>query len=200
MILKILRNVLLGSSRGKLERDIKPLRPFIKLDELIPWGSEEIGLLSLQLEHKTKKTFFNTVVSGALKTIYAESVIGYAYKDVYTGTKKGIILAKSMDNEYVYKLTQGVAQVYINGDAIGVIDYHGRLIANRSRKVLAMIEQSTGIIQEISVDGVKIGSLNKPVKNAALHQRAVQLFKETSNKGRQFLVSLVIFEILKRNV
>lgn len=199
MILDILRNVLLGSGGGKLEREIKPLRPFINSEELIPWGDDELGLLSLQLEHKTKKSFFNTVVSGAFKTIYAEPVIAYAYKDVYTGTKKGIIIAKSKNYEYVYRLVRGIAQVYINGNAIGVIDYQGRLISNRSR-VLAMIDQSSGAIQEIHVDGEKIGSLNKPVKDAALHQRAVQLFKETSNKGKQLAVSLVIFEILKRNV
>ena len=200
MILDILRNVLLGSKGGKLEREIKPLRPFLNSEELIPWGDDEMGLLSLQLEHKTKKSFFNTVVSGAFKTIYAEPIIAYAYKDVYTGTKKGIIIAKSKNYEYVYRLVSGIAQVYINGNAIGVIDYQGRLISNRANKVLAMIDQSSGAIQEIQVDGVKIGSLNKPVKDAALHQRAVQLFKETSNKGKQLAVSLVIFEILKRNV
>lgn len=200
MILSILKRVLLGSGKGSLEYEVKPLRPSLVVDELIPWNDDELPLLSLQLEHKSKKSFFNTVVSGSFKTIYAESVITFAYQDVYTGTKKGLILAKSKNNEYVYRLRNGVAQVYINGNIIGVIDYQGRLISTRSRKVLAMIEQSSGEIQEITVEGTKIGSLNRPSKDAALHKRAVQLFKDTSNKGQQFLVSLVIFEILKRNV
>lgn len=200
MILNILKKVLLGAGRNNLEYEVKPLRPFIDADALIPWSDEEVQLLSLQLEHKTKKSFFNTVVSGSFKTIYAESVISYAYQNVYTGTKKGLILAKSKNHEYVYRLRQGVAEVYINGNMVGIIDYQGRLISTRSRKVLAMIEQSTGNIQEITVEDVKIGSLNKPTRDAALHQRAVQLFKATSNKGVQLLVSLVIFEVLKRNV
>jgi len=200
MILNIVKKVLLGSGKGSLEYAVKPLRPFIDQDALIPWGDDEVGLLSLQLENKSKKSFFNTVVSGSFKTIYAESVIGYAYQDVYTGTKKGLILAKSINHEYVYSLRDGMAKVYINGDMVGVIDYQGRLISTRTKKVLAMIDQSSGAIQEITVEGVKIGSLNKPSRDAALHQRAVQLFKQTSNKGKQLLVSLVIFEVLKRNV
>jgi len=200
MILNILKKVLLGGRKNKLEYEIKPLRPFIDVENLVPWFNDELNLLSLQLERKSKKSFFNTVVSGAFKTIYAEAVIGYAYQDVYTGTKKGLILAKSRDNEYVYRLRQGIAQVYINGNFTGIIDHHGRLISPRSQKVLAMIDQSTGSIHEIAVDGVKVGSLNKPVRDAALHQRAVELFKDMSNKGKQLLVSLVIFEILKRNV
>lgn len=200
MIVNILRTILLGSGKGSLEYAIKPLRPSINLEELIPWSVDELSLLSLELEHRLKKSFFNTVVSGYFKTIYAESVIGYAYQDVYTGTKKGLILAKSKNYEYVYRLRKGVAEVYINGNAIGIIDHAGRLISNRSRKVLAMIDQSSGSILEITVEGVKVGSLNRPSPDAALHQRAVELFKETSNKGKQYLVSLVIFEILKRNV
>ncbi len=199
MILNILKKVLLGSGKGSLEYEIKPLRPSIDIETLIPWSADELSILSLQLANKSKSSFFNSVVSGSFKTIYAESVIGYAYQDVYTGTKKGLILAKSKTHEYAYRLRNGVAQVYINGNAIGIIDYQGRLISRR-KKVIAMVDQSSGNIQEISVEGVKIGSLNKPTKEAALHQRAVQLFKETSNKGQQFLVSLVIFEILKRNV
>lgn len=200
MILDILKEViLLGSGKGRLEREVKGLRSFIKPKELIPWGNEELSLLSLQLQHITKKSFFNTVVSGFFKTIYAESVISYAYKDVYTGTKKGLILAKSLNHEYVYRLTQGVAQLYIDGDSIGVIDRHGRLISKR-RKVLGMIEQSSGATHEITINGKKIGNLNKPTSNAALHHRAIHIFKEIDDSYKQILVSLVIFEILKRNV
>lgn len=200
MILDILKKVLLGGGRNKLEYEVRPLRPFIEVETLVPWSDDELNLLSLQLEHKTKKRFFNTVVSGAFKTIYAESVIGYAYQDVYTGTKKGLIFAKSITNEYVYRLRQGVAELYINGNFIGIIDHHGRLISTRSKKVLAMIDQSTGSVREMTVEGVKVGSLNKPIRDAALHQRAVELYKDISNKGKQLIVSLVIFEILKKNV
>jgi len=201
MIFDILKDViLLGSGRGRLEREVKGLRNAIDLDIIIPWADDELGLLSLQLEHKTKKSFFNTIVSGYFKTIYAESVIGYAYKDVYTGTKRGLILAKSHQHEYVYRLTKGVAELYIDGDAIGVIDYRGRLLSNRRNRVLGMIEQSSGNTAEVVVAGNRIGSFNKPTKDAALHERAVQLFKQIDNSHKQIAVSLVIFEILKRNV
>lgn len=201
MIREILRNVvLLGSRRNLLERETKSLRPFTEVKDLIPWRDEEIALLSLQLKHITKKSFFNTTVSGHFKTIYSESVIAYAYKDVYTGTKRGVILAKNNEYEYIYLLSKGIAKLYINGNAIGLINHHGRLIRNRSNSILAKIDQSDGGIMDITIDGVKVGSLNRPTKGAELHQRAVQLFKETSNKGMQYLVSLVLFEILKRNV
>lgn len=200
MILDILKSIVtLGAGRGRLERELAPLRKFINVEELIPWSKEELNLLSLQLEHKTKKSFFNTVVSGSFKTIYAEPIISYAYKDVYTGTKRGLILAKSNKHEYVYRLSQGVAQVYIDGRQVGVIDYQGRLITSRSR-VLGQIEQSSGNIQEIMVGGKKIGSLNKPKADAALHERAIQIFKETKPSDKQIVISLALFEILKRNV
>ena len=201
MIFDIIRDVIqLGSSKRKLEREVRGLRKFIDQEELIPWGEDELNLLSLQLAHKTKKSLFNTVVSGFFKTIYAESIIGYAYKDVYTGTKKGLILAKSKTHEYVYRLSKGVAYLYIDGDAIGVIDHQGRLLSHRLNRVYGTIEQSAGNIHEISIKKEKVGNLNKPKKGAALHERAVQLFKEIDNTGQQIVVSLVIFEILKRNV
>lgn len=201
MIFDLIKDViLLGSGRGRLEREIKGLRPFIDPKELIPWADGELGLLSLQVQHKTKKSFFNTVVSGFFKTIYAESVIGYAYKDVYTGTKRGIIFAKSLNHEFVYRLSQGVAQVYIDGRSIGFIDYQGRLISNRRNRILAMIEQNSGATQEISIGEQRIGNLNKPTTDAALHERAVHIFKEIDNSEQPLIVSLVIFEILKRNI
>lgn len=201
MILDILKGiVMLGSGRGRLERELLPLRKFINPEELIPWSEDELNLLSLQLDHKTKKSFFNTVVSGSFKTIYAESVVAYAYKDVYTGTKRGLILAKSLEHEYVYRLSQGVAQVYIDGRSIGVIDYQGRLISSRFNRVLGQIEQGSGNILEIIVDGSKIGSLNKPTSDAALHERALQIFKATERSDKQVVIALVLFEILKRNV
>ena len=201
MIFDIIKDVvLLGSSKGRLEREVKGLRKFIDPKALIPWGEEELTLLSLQLEHKTKKSLFNTVTSGFFKTIYAESVIAYAYKDVYTGTKRGLVLGKTLKHEYVYRLTQGIAQVYLDGSAIGIIDHHGRLLNNRRTKMLGMIEQAPGNSLDISIGDTKIGRFNKPSANAALHERAMHIFKEMGNSDQQIVVSLVIFEILKRNV
>lgn len=200
MIRNILKGILmLGGSSGKLERAIAPLRKYIDDKSLIQWNSEELNLLSLQVEHKTKKSFFNSFVSGNFKTIYAESVGAYAYKDVYTGTKRGLILVKTVANEYVYTLTQGVAQVYIDGRHKGVIDYQGRLVSRRG-SVLGQIEQGGTNMSQIIVEGKKIGSFNKPKPDAALHERALELYKDTGKTDKQILISLVLFEILKRNV
>ena len=194
----ILRNT---TAKGRLEREVMVLRKSLQEIELIPWGSAELELLSLEQIKKTKRNWFKTVVTGVFNTIYQEPVINFVYHKIQSGGSKGLILARTYKKEYVYRLVGDATQVFINTDYIGLIDTHGRLIENRSKRVIGSLDiHSELTTQEIYVGKIKVGNLNKPEGDANMHERALQLFRKVDKVGEEIVVSLMIFELIKRNL
>ena len=122
MIEDLFRRVL-GVPPGtrRINQDLAVMREIIRpiQTQLIPFQEEnELELLSLKYDCKSQKQGFDKIYSGTIQSIYYEPMIAFCYKDYIKGVRDALIVCRTKNMEFIYRIKKHDVQIYFNGNHV----------------------------------------------------------------------------------
>lgn len=167
--------------------------------ELVPWSNEEMELLSLKEVEQKINNRGSKEVEGTLLSIYQEPMVQYSYKK-YVQQNNAVLLAKTSDREYIFRMHKKGIQIYLNNEPLGLLRKNG-ILYTPSNKTVAQIKPSKeAYATPILVNNVEKGSILNPDKTDREMPRAFELVSPMKRKEEDYFLSLAILELAMRNI
>jgi len=123
--------------------------------------------------------------------------VAFGYKEYFKKHRKAIIVAKTSDAEYLYKVHKKKVDVYVNDDKIGTLSADGAFYQGDA--LIANIDQSRSLsLLPFEIQGKKVASLVNPSGQTYENTRAVKLLKDLTDFEKTILIPLTLFELIYR--
>ncbi len=189
--------------KNKIKKDLKALKqslaPFIT--DLIPLKKEELDLLSPNQVNRSRKKGMKKTTKGVFTTIYHEPVIAYAYKKYISNGKdeNAVIYACTTDKEFVYRIKSKSVEFFINDQLIGELQKESLLYSAQSKRLIARINRPEDqLLQPIIIRDKEVASLINLDKNTKTAPRALQFLTPMEEDEMTVMLSLSIFEMVRK--
>jgi hypothetical protein len=202
MIEDLIRRVLkVPPGTKKINEDLAYMRTMMGpvLAELIPFQEEnELELLSLRHEIKNQKQGLDKIWYGSISSIYYEPMVAFCYKDYIKGVRDALLLCRTRNMEFIYRIRKGSTEVYFNGAQAAVIDANGVMIGVKSRQVLARVKPYSKELMTITVKEKEAGQLYNPLQPHAPQQRAYSLLRSLQDEDETIFLGITFYELMVR--
>lgn len=202
MIEDLLRRVL-GVSPGtrKINQDLAVMREMLRpaQNHLIPFQEEnELELLSLKYECKSQKQGLDKVLIGTIQSIYYEPMIAFCYKDYIKGVRDALLVCRTKNMEFIYRIKKQDVQIYFNGNNVAMLDQHNVMYGLRSKTVLGRIKPYSNDLLSVIVKEKEVGHLFNPLRPHSHQQRAYTLIRHLDEEEEGIFLSFTLYEIVTR--
>lgn len=107
---------------------------------LVPWDAEMLRLLSLNRSKVQKPGWFGGPGGGIFTTIYHEPVLAYVLE---SGGKNRLLLARTSDREFVFRLKEKETEIWVNRQPLGVLVNGALLAAGKGGRLLAQFDPAS---------------------------------------------------------
>lgn len=197
---RIVLNMRPGSQ--KVRSDLNALKAEVEMidHELIPWGTEELALLSSDLVEQKIKRGFGTSAKGTFMSIYQEPMIAYAYKGYLSGAKNGIIYAKTANREFVFRITRKGVEIQVNGKWIGLFASNNVLYDKNHKKIAALQYNKQKMLNPIHIGNKEVASLVNPKLSQRSSTRAFDMLQKLDSEEEDILLALSVLQLVRTNV
>jgi hypothetical protein len=198
-LFSMLKNYQPNEKNVKKDVDTFRLALSARNQDLVPWNKEEMELLSLkEVEQKITKGGTKTV-EGTLLSIYQEPMVQYAYKK-YVQQNNAVLIAKTSNREYVYRVRKKGIQIYMNNEPLGLLRTNGILYTPDKRDVAQIKPNKQELYTPILVNNKEKGNLINPDKTEKEVPRAFELLAPMKKEEEDYFLSLAILELSMRNI
>jgi len=168
-------------------------------EELVPWNREEMELLSLKEVEQKIKSRGTKEVEGTMKSIYQEPMVRYIYKK-YVQPNNAVLIAKTSDREYIYRIRKKGIQIYLNNEPLGLLRKNGVLYDTKNQGIAQIKPNKEAYSTPILVNNQEKGNLLNPGQTEKEFPRAFELLSPMQRKEENYFLSLAILELAMRNV
>ncbi|MFK7949093.1 MAG: hypothetical protein AB8G11_16000 [Saprospiraceae bacterium] len=168
-------------------------------EELVPWNKEEMELLSLKEVEQKIKSRSTKEIEGTMKSIYQEPMVQYAYKK-YVQPHNAVLVAKTSDREYIYRIRKKGIQIYLNNEPLGLLRKNGVLYTPDNQGVAQIKPDKGAYSTPILVNNKEKGNLLNPGKTEKEFPRAFEMLSPMKRKEEDYFLSLAILELSMRNI
>jgi len=189
--------------KSKIKADLKKMKAEIQpfIDELVPWTKEEMSLLSINQINKKVKNGLVATAKGIITSIYHEPLIAWSYKRYVSPETNAVIYARSSHHEFVFRIRKDKTEVKIDDQVMGTLRENGVLYSSKTKRLMARINRSEDeLMLPVLVGEKEVASLINPDKSTRTNSRAFEFLSEMDNQEEAVLLSLAIFEMVKREV
>lgn len=192
----------IAPSRRKIEKDLKELREELAklVVELVPLTKKELELLCSRQNNSSIKKRVVTTWKGVFSSIYHEDMIVYAYRK-YMGKKaNSVILAKTANHEFIYRIKDTDAELMIDTHFVGVIRENGVLYPPKSKKGVAKIaREASGAIMPVFIGDKEVASIYREGALKQPNPRAFEFVVDMPKQEELVFLALAIYELIGRN-
>lgn len=166
-------------------------------DRLVDLDKDELKLLSLNNEKKLTKNGGKKISSGTFFSIYDEALLNYTRIDY--DQHQSLILASTLEQDYVFKVSQSRTDIYCNGNLLAHLDEQGLLRSINKNEVLLQIETSVELkFQRITTDGKEIAAILNPLVAEGPSQRVIQYEEMHLFKDQNLLNGVIFLNMIQR--
>jgi len=187
--------------RSKIKADLQKMKAEIQpfIDDLVPWTKEEMELLSLNQINKTVKKGFVSTAKGVITSIYHEPLIAWSYKRYVSPENNAVIYARSSHHEFVFRIKKDKTEFKIDDHVIGELRENGILYSSKTNRLMARINKSKDeLLLPVLVGDKEVASLINPNLTTKTNPRAFEFLSEMNNEEEAVLLSMAIFEMVKK--
>lgn len=185
-IVKFFFSISNPKSRVEKDRNYGLIKLRDLADNLIPFDSEEMSLLSGKRNATPSRKTFHSEEFGHLSTIYNEHLIAYYLFD-YLDERK-LLLTETTDVDVELYREGGVTHVWVNGSLLYHIDQIGRLFSVGNNQVYASISSGAKLSHHtISVRGEVRAHLTANDGYSSAQERAYPII-EVKNKEESIMI------------
>ena len=132
-------------------------------------------------------------------SIYQEPMIQYAYKK-YANSKNAVLLAKTSNREFIYRIHKKGIQIYLNNEPLGVLKRDGILYSKANRPLAQIKPNNDAFSTPILVNNIEKGNLVNPKRSERENPRAFELIAPMQGKEEDYFLSLAMLELSMRNI
>lgn len=162
---------------------------------LVPWDGEMLSLLSLNRSNVKKPGFFNSASEGVFTTIFQEPVLAYVRQQ---SGQTGVILARTSNREFTFRLKGKETEIWINGQPFGVYVDGSLLAAGRGSRLLARVESGRDKSQfPVLIGNSTAAAIANPEKADSPNPRALTLLRALSEEEENALLALTILTVVR---
>ena len=202
MIDDVLRVVLgFAPSSRRIKKDLERMRQETQdwFMALIPWQEEkEMELLSLNNEKKWVKQTWDKFQKGVFQSIYNEPMFTYAYKSYTRSGKDALLLVRTKEHEYLYRIRKKRTDVIVDGKFVAVITPEAQMYSASSRRLLARISQVSSEYFGVFVWEKEVGHLLNPDKVDRVNPRAFLILEKLDENEELLFLSISLIEVVLR--
>ena len=181
----------------QLKQDVEQMRLAIaqRTDELVPWSTEEMELLSLEHVEERLKRGNVANKAGFLTSIYQEPMIAYNYKK-YGSKYNSVVYAKTSDREFVYRIRDKGIQIYLDNQPLGILQTNGVLYDPKKKMIARMNHQKEELLNPILVKNREVGNLVNPAITEKMNPRAFDLLSPMESEEEDIFLSLAVLQLV----
>jgi hypothetical protein len=187
--------------RSKIKADIQKMKTEIQpfIDDLVPWTKEEMELLSLNQINKTVKKGIVSTAKGVITSIYHEPLIAWSYKRYVSPDDNAVIYARSSHHEFVFRIRKDKTEFKIDNQVVGNLRENGVLYSSKTKRLMARINRSNDeLLLPVLVGEKEVASLINPELTTRTNPRAFEVLSEMDKEEEAVLLSMAIFEMVKK--
>lgn len=160
---------------------------------LVPWDAEMLHLLSLNKVQVQKAGWFGRPAGGVFTSIYHEPIFAFVKE---RPTKAPILLARTSDREFVFRLKGKETEIWVNLQPLGVLVNGALLAAGKGSKLIARVDNNSGVAQSIvEVGGKPAATLLHPDHADSPMPRAVTLLRELTAEEETVVLALAVLRM-----
>jgi hypothetical protein len=126
-------------------------------------------------------------------------MIQYAYKK-YANSKNAVLLAKTSNREFIYRIHKKGIQIYLNNEPLGVLKRDGILYSKANRPLAQIKPNNDAFSTPILVNNIEKGNLVNPKRSERENPRAFELIAPMQGKEEDYFLSLAMLELSMRNI
>lgn len=189
----------LRNSRSKINKDIESFRSELKdgISHLAPWDHESLELLSTNHENVKRSKNIDTSVVGDITNIFHEPLVSYSYKKYFAPNRKSILVARTSNDEFIYKAEKDFIYLFINEQKIGYFDKFNNLTQMSNRKIAQMELNGDLSLLPITMQDKSIAGYNNKPTGDAVNNRALQLYNHKfTPEDTQIVLSFALKELI----
>lgn len=188
-------------NEGNVRKDVDKFRLTLaaRNEELVPWNQEEMELLSLKEVEQKIKSRGTKEVEGTMKSIYQEPMVQYVYKK-YVQPHNAVLVAKTSDREYIYRIRKKGIQIYLNNEPLGLLRKNGVLYSPKNQGVAQIKPDKEAYSTPILVNNKEKGNLLNPGQTEKEFPRAFEMLSPMQRQEEDYFLSLAILELAMRNI
>lgn len=199
----ILTNFTPGQS--KVAQDVEKMKSEIQpwIDELIPWKSRELDLLSFNNINKQIKKGIVKTAKGVLTSIYQEPLVAYSFKQYFGKTKNAVLYAQTADRAFEYRIREDHVAVSVDNQPLGTIDPDGRFYAASGNRLTARINRHADeLTLPIIVKDREVAAMIKKSQAGSISSttRAFEFVNPVQESEEEPVLALTLWEVLKDEV
>jgi len=159
---------------------------------LIPWDGEMLSLLSLNRINLRKPGWFDNLSEGTLTTIYHEPVVSYVGR---LGGKNGVLIARTKDKEFIFNIKGNETEMWLNGQALGVLAGGALLAPGRGSHLLAQVEVNKDENQfPVILGNNTAAAIANPARTDSPNPRAVTLLRNLNPDEENVVLALTVLK------
>ncbi|MEN0003304.1 MAG: hypothetical protein AAF798_04145 [Bacteroidota bacterium] len=190
--------------KKRVQEDLKKMK--LDLDqqnvELVPIDEGELELFSTNQIKQILKKGITTTATGVFTTIFDEPVLAYSYKKYVSKGHNAILLVRTANHEFAYRIQKGEIRIVIDSQLVGALKADGVLYGAKSQKVLAKVNRESDRQLPVLVNNREVGNLALvPTGSSKLKDRAFQFVRDDlSRDERNIFLSLAALEMVMQKV
>lgn len=188
---------------NKVSMDLKKIREEMSpwINQLVPWTREEMELLSHNQINKEHKKGIAPTVKGIITSIYNEPMMTYSYKKYVSPNANGILVVRTSNHEFVYRIKAKAIQVMIDNQLVGTIRDGKDFYHVKNNRLLAQIQRKEGeLVLPVLIGDKEVGNLKLPENTMKVNNRAFQFLSPMSKEEEALFLSLAAFEMIKSHI
>lgn len=198
-LFRLIKNYQPNESNVRKDVDRFRLTLAARNEELVPWNKEEMELLSLKEVEQKIKTRGTKEIEGTMKSIYQEPMVQYTYKK-YVQPHNAVLVAKTSDREYIYRIRKKGIQIYLNNEPLGLLRKNGVLYNPKNQGIAQIKPDKEAYSTPILVNNKERGNLLNPGQTEKEFPRAFEMLSSMQKKEEDYFLSLAILELAMRNI
>ena len=201
LLYQLLTNFQPGSN--KINQDLERMRSEIDpwVGELVPWTQQDMELLSHHRVNQELKKGIAPTAKGVLTSIYNEPMMAYSYKRYVSPNRNALLLVRTSNHEWVYRIRDKKVEVMIDRQVVGDIREDGRFYHRKSNQLLAQIQRGEDeLILPVLVGEREVGSLSVPEAPSKIYDRAFQLLAPMTEEEEALFLSLSAYELIQKEL
>jgi len=189
--------------RSKIQADLKTMRVELAplVSDLVPVTKEEMEQLSFNQIKKSVKNGLVKSSKGVLTTIYHEPVVAWSYKKYVGKTENGLLLARTKNQEFIYRVKNGEVEMVVGDNLLGTLNDRGALMSHKGNKQIAQINKNEdNLVLPVLVNNKLVGTMSNPMRKQKGNTRAFQHLVNMNEEEQELVLTLSILEMVKREI
>jgi hypothetical protein len=184
----------------RMKKEVEKLLSSFKdvIPELVPIDVKELELFSHSHIRQESRGGISKTAKGIIVSIYEEPLVAYAYKR-YSGKKENaLLIARTANATFFFRIRNQQVQVSLNDQAIGIIERNGILYSPGNFQPMAKIEKKEKTESfPITVEGKEVAILIPEDTSLKVHQRALQFVGNLNKREELLLLVMLTWDLVR---